>query len=83
MNALNSDHYTRQLQTTSGKVTLKVPKLKGVPFEKAIIERYRRREYSVKEALIEITWPVCLFGGLKILQKSYGAQKYHQAPLTI
>ena len=33
---------------------LKVPKLKGVPLETAIIERYRRRESSVEEALIEM-----------------------------
>ena len=33
---------------------LKVPKLKGVPFETAIIKRYRRREASVEEALIEM-----------------------------
>ena len=33
---------------------LKVPNLKGVPFETAIIERYRRRESSVEEALIEM-----------------------------
>jgi putative transposase len=32
-------------------VTLKVPKLKEIPFETAIIERYRRRESSVEEAL--------------------------------
>ena len=29
-------------------------KLKGIPFETAIIERYRRRESSVVEALIEM-----------------------------
>lgn len=34
-----SGHYTRNLHTSSGNVTLKVPKLKGVPFETAIIER--------------------------------------------
>ena len=33
---------------------MKVPKLKGVAFETAIIERYRRRETSVEEALIEM-----------------------------
>ena len=44
----------RNLQTTSGNVTLKVPKLKGIPFETAIIERYKRRESSVEEALIEM-----------------------------
>ena len=49
-----SGHYSRNLTTTSGDVTLKIPKLKGVPFETAIIERYRRRESSVEEALIEM-----------------------------
>ena len=49
-----SGHYNRKLTTTSGEVTLAVPKLKGVPFETAIIERYRRRESSVEEALIEM-----------------------------
>ena len=38
----------------SGDVTLHMPRLKGVPFETAIIERYRRRESSVEEALIEM-----------------------------
>ena len=49
-----SGHYTRNLTTTSGEVTLKMPRLKGVPFETAIIERYRRGESSVEEALIEM-----------------------------
>lgn len=49
-----SGHYSRKLTTTSGEVTLNIPKLKGVPFEPAIIERYRRRESSVEEALIEM-----------------------------
>ena len=47
-----SGHYSRNLTTTSGNVELKMPKLKGVTFETAIIERYRRRESSVEEALI-------------------------------
>ena len=46
--------YERQLQTKAGEVTLKVPKLRSLPFETAIIERYRRRESSVEEALIEM-----------------------------
>lgn len=49
-----SGHYERNLTTTSGDVSLKIPKLKGVSFETAIIERYRRRESSVEEALIEM-----------------------------
>lgn len=36
-------HYDRTFATTAGEVNLKVPKLKGVAFETAIIERYRRR----------------------------------------
>ena len=47
-------HYERDFQTTSGNVKLKMPKLKGVAFETAIIERYQRRESSVEEALIEM-----------------------------
>jgi putative transposase len=46
--------YTRQLHTKAGKVSLQVPKLRSLPFETAIIERYRRRESSVEEALIEM-----------------------------
>ena len=49
-----SGHYSRNLTTTSGDITLNVPRLKGISFETAIIERYRRRESSVEEALIEM-----------------------------
>ena len=47
-------HYNRTLATKAGEVTLKVPKLRTLPFETAIIERYKRREESVEEALIEM-----------------------------
>lgn len=47
-------HYERRLETKAGEVTLKVPKLRRQTFETAIIERYRRREASVEEALIEM-----------------------------
>jgi transposase-like protein len=50
--------YDRKLGTKAGAVTLTVPKLRTLPFETAIIERYRRRESSVEEALIEM----CLAG---------------------
>jgi putative transposase len=46
--------YERKLHTKAGEVTLKVPKLRKTTFETAIIERYRRREASVEEALIEM-----------------------------
>lgn len=47
-------HYDRTLQTKAGPVKLKVPKLRTIPFESAIIDRYRRRECSVEEALMEM-----------------------------
>jgi hypothetical protein len=47
-------HYERKLQTNAKEVELKVPKLRQLKFETAIIERYRRREASVEEALIEM-----------------------------
>ena len=46
--------YQRKLQTKAGEVTLKVPRLRKLPLETAIIERYRRRESSVEEALVEM-----------------------------
>ena len=46
--------YPRKLQTKAGEVTLKVPKLRTLPFETSIIERYRRRQASVEEALVEM-----------------------------
>ncbi|MDY3970199.1 MAG: IS256 family transposase [Atopobiaceae bacterium] len=52
--AYRAGHYDRRLATTSGEVTLHMPKLKGMRFTTAIIERYRRRETSVEEAMIEM-----------------------------
>lgn len=46
--------YPRKLQTKAGQVTLKVPKLRSLPFETQIIERYRRKEASVEESLVEM-----------------------------
>jgi transposase-like protein len=47
-------HYERKLHTKAGEVSLKVPKLRTLPFETQIIERYKRRESSVEEALMEM-----------------------------
>jgi len=46
--------YERKLHTKAGEVTLKMPKLRQGTFETAIIERYRRRESSVEEAMMEM-----------------------------
>jgi putative transposase len=47
-------YYKRKLHSVAGEVELKVPKLRYATFETAIIERYRRRESSVEEALMEM-----------------------------
>ena len=52
--AYRSGHYKRRLTTTSGQIELDVPKLRGATFQTAVIERYRRRETSVEEAIIEM-----------------------------
>ena len=44
-----SGHYERNFTTMVGDLTLQVPKLKGLTFTTAIIERYRRRETSIIE----------------------------------
>lgn len=46
--------YSRKLQTKAGEVDLKVPRLRSLPFETQIIERYKRRESSVEEALVDM-----------------------------
>jgi Transposase, Mutator family len=54
------------LQTKADEVRLKMPKLRQQTFETAIIERYRRRESTVEEALIEMCRirPTLTAGGL-------------------
>ena len=47
-------HYERKLVTKAGEVKLRVPRLRSLPFETQIIERYRRRESSIEEALVEM-----------------------------
>jgi transposase-like protein len=52
--AYRAGHYGRDLTVKAGKLGVRVPKLKGALFESAVIERYRRREESVEEALIDM-----------------------------
>lgn len=52
--AYRAGHYDRGLATTSGEVTIRMPKLKGMRFTTAIIDRYKRRETSIEEAMIEM-----------------------------
>lgn len=47
-------HYERSFDMKVGRVKLQMPKLRKLSFETSIIERYKRRESSVEEALIEM-----------------------------
>jgi putative transposase len=47
-------YYRRKLHTKAGEVDIRMPKLRALSFETAIIDRYRRRESSVEEALVEM-----------------------------
>ena len=78
-----SGHYKRNFQTTAGDVELKVPKLKGVSFETAIIERYRRRESSVEEALIEMYLAGVSVRRVEDITEALWGQKYPQEPSVI
>ena len=52
--AFRAGHYERTLAAKAGKSSLKEPELKGALFGSAVIERCRRRESSVEEALMEM-----------------------------
>ena len=52
--AFRAGHYERGLTAKVGRLELKVPKLKGALFESAVVERYRRRESSVEEVLMDM-----------------------------
>jgi len=58
-------HYQRTLQTRVGAVELQMPKLRQLKFETAIIERYRRREGSVRQS-----FALCLLAAASILSES-------------
>ena len=43
-----------KLHTQAGEVELKMPKLRKQTFDTAIIERYRRRDISIEEAIVQM-----------------------------
>ena len=70
-------HYERKLETKAGEVTLRVPKLRRLPFETAIVERYKRRESSVEASRRRwwrCTWRECRCAESKTSPKRCGAR---------
>ena len=58
--------YERKLRTKAGEVKLRIPKLRNQTFETAIIERYRRRESSVEEAVRRVEDITEAFWGTRV-----------------
>ena len=52
--AYRAGHYDRRVTAKAGSLNLRIPKLKGEAFRSQVVERYRRRESSVEEALMEM-----------------------------
>ena len=53
--AYRAGHYERGFTTTSGRVTLKMPKLEGMRFATAVVERCKRRETSIEMHLAGVS----------------------------
>lgn len=47
-------HYKRKLHSKAGEVKVKMPKLRQQTFETAIIKRYRHRDISIEEAIVQM-----------------------------
>lgn len=63
------------MRTSPDRLRFKVPHLKGVSFETAIIKRYRRWESSVEEAFMVIYLAGVFVRALKILRRRTGTAK--------
>lgn len=48
------DTLARRLRTKTGEVEVKMPKLRKLTFETAIIERFRRRDISIEHAIVQM-----------------------------
>ena len=72
--AYRAGHYDRGLTTSSGEVTIHMPKLKGARFTTAAIERYRRRGSSVEEAMIEMHLAGVSTRGIRTSSRSSGGR---------
>ena len=74
-----SGHYSRSLTTSPGTSLSRYPSSRGSPL-RAIIERYRRRESSVEEALIEMYLAGVSVRRVEDITEALGAAKSHPPP---
>lgn len=78
--AYRAGHYDRGLTTSSGEVTIHMPRLKGARLATAAIERYRRRESSVEEAMIEMHLAGVSTRGIRTSPRSSGGPASRRRP---
>lgn len=63
------------------RLLLKVPKLKGLTFEYAIIQRYQRRKCSVEEALVEMYLAGVSMRRVESISKGFPYAKYQHCTI--
>ena len=79
-----SGHYSRNLTTSSGDVTLRVPKLKGIS---SLLKRLSLRDIAVVRAVwkkpsLRCIWQEFLYEESKISPRLFGAARYLQLQLV-
>ncbi|WP_419005648.1 transposase [Collinsella stercoris] len=67
--AYRAGHHDRGPATSSGEVTIRMPKLKGARLATAAIERHRGREAGVEEAMIEMYLAGVSTGGIEAVSE--------------
>ena len=75
-----SGHYDRNLTTTSGDVTLHMPRLKGVSFETATPGGIAAGRAAWRKRSSRCTWPVFPCAVWRILPRPFGAARYLPPP---
>ena len=74
-----SGHYDRNLTTTSGDVTLHMPRLKGVSFETAIIDIAAGRA-AWRRPSSRCTWQASLYAGWRTSRRRCGVARFRPPP---
>ena len=75
-----SGHYDRNLTTTSGDVTLHMPRLKGVSFETATPGGIAAGRAAWRRPSSRCTLPASPYAGWRILPRPCGAARYLLPP---
>ena len=75
-----SGHYNRNLTTTSGDVTLKVPKLKGISLKPPSLSGIAAVKAAWKKLSLRCIWQAYPSGAWRILPRPCGAARCRHPP---